>query len=196
MSSSSRLKTNLPSAISFSIWSRPSRMASASSLEMIPSLASMRHMRPRAGQVFARQALVEIDGGGNLPHDLGGAGFEPPAPHFVGAHLSSKRSHDQENRHQPGHAIAALLAVGVLYGKGLLSVHQGFKPPAMPAPLGAGKSAQSRARRRRSPTLRAAAMRSPPSRAIMCCSTCGPPGARPVSPNCRPWPGCRLRCRA
>ena len=40
-------------------------------------------MRLRAGQVFTRQALVEIDGGGNLPHDRRGAGFEPSAPHLV-----------------------------------------------------------------------------------------------------------------
>ena len=44
------------------------------------------HMRLGAGQIFARQPLVEIYGGGNLPHDRGGTGFEPSAPHFVRRH--------------------------------------------------------------------------------------------------------------
>ena len=87
MSSSSRLKTNLPSAISCSIWSRPLQDGLGVVLGDDPFAApACAHGRGEPARSSRRQALVEIDGGGNLPHDLGGTGFKPPAPHLVRRH--------------------------------------------------------------------------------------------------------------
>src|SRR5438309_1041364 len=95
--------------------------------------------RPR--QVFRREALVEIDRGGNLPHDGGGAGFEPSAPHFVGAHFVIRKT--MTKKIIISLAVIAALVLGVLYGKGLLSVHQGLEPPASLSVLALEKTPKS-----------------------------------------------------
>ena len=111
--------------------SSPFRIASASSLEMMPWRASMRACARRAGEVLLGQAFVEIDGGRYLLHDRGGAAGETPAPHFV-------RHHEMPMtlpRFRPltiAVAIGAAALLVVLYGITTLSVHA---PPASLDPL-------------------------------------------------------------
>ena len=111
------------------------------------------HMRPRAGQVFARQPLVEIDGGGNLPHDRGGAGFEPPAPHFVRRHAFTRGPMPEPQPAQTA-VIAAFWLWAFYMGLACGPVH------AAPCHARAAGGAETRQSRRRavdpSPMRRAA----------------------------------------
>src|SRR6185503_4153958 len=89
------------------------------------------HMRPAAGEVLARQPLVEINGGGNLPHDFRGTGFEPAAPHLVAAHSGASIMTKLTIA-----LLGLVCGLAVLYGVGAIPVHAG---PAMPKPLTAEK---------------------------------------------------------
>ena len=84
-------------------------------------------------------------------------------------------------------AVVAALALGVLYGKGLLSVHQGFQPPASLSVLVLEKQPKS-APEGTFVDERGAAMRSTRFTAAMCFLTYGPPGAGPALTNFLPWP--------
>src|SRR3954469_25094000 len=85
-------------------------------------------MRSGPRQVFGCQTLVEIDRGRNLPHDGGGAGIEPSAPHCVGAHFVIRKT--MTKKIIISLTVIVAVVCGVLYGKGLLSVHHGLEPPA------------------------------------------------------------------
>src|SRR5258707_10307242 len=103
ISSSSRLKTKLPSAISFSILVSPSRIAAPSSLEMIPSLASMRQCaRDPARSSAARRLSKSIEGVISLMMAAGPASNRPPHILLVLILSSGGQDNDQENHHQPG----------------------------------------------------------------------------------------------
>src|SRR6266702_7040893 len=103
MSSSSRLKTNVPSVISLSIFVSPSRMARPSSLEMIPSVASMRQCaRDPARSSAARRLSKSIEGVISLMMAAGPDSNRPPHILFVLIFSSGDQDNDQENHHQPG----------------------------------------------------------------------------------------------
>ena len=93
-------------------------------------------MRTRAGQVLFRQSFVEIDGGGNLLHDLGRAAGETAAPHRVldhGTHVTLPRFRPLTIAVAIG--VAALL--GVLYWIARPPVHalpDSLKPLAETTP--------------------------------------------------------------
>ena len=155
----------------------------------MPSLASMRQCaRDPARSSAARRLSKSIEGVISLMM-AAGPDSKPSAPHFVRAHLFFRRT--MTKKIIISLAVIVALAMGILYGKGLLSVHQGLEPPPSLAVLVLEKAPKPAPDGDVSPTARAAAMRWTHSRAAMCCSTSGPPGARPASASCPPWPGSR-----
>ena len=88
-------------------------------------------------------------------------------------------------------------ALGVLYGKGLLSVHQGFQPPASLSVLRWKRRPKPRPPRTLSPMRRAAAMRWTRFQGPLCAVQSLGHLVRALRlPNCRPGPAGQVRAGA
>src|ERR1700753_1301764 len=137
MSSSSRLKMNLPSRISPSIWPSPLRISSASALGMMFSMASMRTWaRLPCRSSAARRLSKSIEGVISLMISAGPAENRPP--HILLVFIVSPMT--KTAKIVTVLAAIAAIASGFLYGKGLLNVHQAAVKPASLAVLALEKA--------------------------------------------------------
>ena len=122
MSSSARENVKAPLSISAAMALSPRSIAVTSSRGRMPVAPSIAACASEPRMSWGAKPLVEIDGGVDLLHDLGGAGGETPAPHPV-AHLRrlSLEAHDRLARPVGallvGSLVAGLAVVGAaLYG--------------------------------------------------------------------------------